>query len=453
MASTGITNHIVEQVRTLAGAPLSAEILQAAKNSVMDWLGVTIAGANDALVHSLIAAAREQGGAPQATVIWHGERTSAAFAALINGSASDALDFADSNQNMRGHSTPGVVATALAMAESRRLSGMAFLRGVIAGVEAETRIGRVVHAGLKPGYHPTANIAPFGTAACAAWLRDLPVEQWTHALAVVATQATGLHNSGGTMSKPFHSGKAAMNGILSASLAAHGFTGNPLAIEASEGFLSTRTDTVGEEFMRAADGRYLITETTFKTHAACGMTHDTIDNLLQLQGDSPFEAAAIEHVDIEVPKVHLRVCNIQNPSTGLQVKFSLRAVAALTLLRGDTTDIATYTDALAARPDLVALRDRVTVIARDELKTATITTLTLKDGRKLSLRSDARKPSRDPDESRAKVNRKFMMLASPVIGASAAQALRDNIARLDQLDTVMPLIRGAMRGAPQRAAA
>jgi 2-methylcitrate dehydratase PrpD len=451
MSSTGITTHLIEQVRALAGASLPADIIQAAKNSVMDWLGVTIASADDAMVHSLIAAAREQGGTPQATVIWHGERTSAAFAALINGSASDSLDFADSNQNMRGHSTPGVVATAFAMAESRNLPGMAFLRGVIAGVEAETRIGRLVHAGLKPGYHPTANIAPFGTTACAAWLRDLPLEQWTHALAVVATQATGLHNSGGTMSKPFHSGKAAMNGILSASLAAHGFTGNPLAIEASEGFLSTRTDTVGEEFMRAADGHYLITETTFKTHAACGMTHDTIDNLLQLQREYALEATAIDRVDIEVPRVHLRVCNIQNPTTGLQVKFSLRAVAALTLLRGDTTDIGTYTDALAARPDLVAMRDRVTVTARDELKTATITTLTLKDGQKLSLRSDARKPSRDPVESREKVVRKFMMLTTPVIGQSSAQGLLDAINRLDSLESVAPLIRGAQRGSPVRA--
>lgn len=453
MSSTGITTHLIQQVRALAGASLTADIVQAAKNSVMDWLGVTIAGADDAMVHSLIAAAREQGGTPQATVIWHGERTSAAFAALINGSASDSLDFADSNPNMRGHSTPGVVATAFAMAESRNLSGMAFLRGVIAGVEMETRIGRLVHAGLKPGYHPTANIAPFGTAACAAWLRDLPLEQWTHALAVVATQATGLHNSGGTMSKPFHSGKAAMNGILSASLAAHGFTGNPLAIEASEGFLSTRSDSVGLDFMHAADGHYLITETTFKTHAACGMTHDTIDNLLQMKAENGVNVADIRKIDIDVPKVHLRVCNIQNPATGLQAKFSIRAVAAMTLIGDDTTDIATYTDALAARPDLVALRDRVTVTGRDELKTATITTLTLKDGQKLSLRSDARKPSRDPAESRDKVARKFMLLASPVIGSPAAQALRDAIARLDTLDSVMPLIRGALRtGASQEAA-
>jgi len=88
MNAAGITGHLIDQVRRLAGAELPEDALQAARNSVMDWMGVTIAGADDALVHSLIAAAREQGGSAQASVIWHGERTSAAFAALINGSAS-----------------------------------------------------------------------------------------------------------------------------------------------------------------------------------------------------------------------------------------------------------------------------------------------------------------------------------------------------------------------------
>ena len=117
----GITDHIISEARQLAGAELPVNALEAAENSVMDWLGVTIAGADDAMVHSLIASAREQGGHDQATVLWHGVRTSAALAALVNGSASDSLDFADSNPNMRGHSTAAVVAAALSMAEAHGL--------------------------------------------------------------------------------------------------------------------------------------------------------------------------------------------------------------------------------------------------------------------------------------------------------------------------------------------
>ena len=411
----------------------------------MDWMGVTIAGADDALVRTLIAAAREQGGDPQASVIWHGERTSAALAALINGSASDSLDFADSNQNMRGHSTPAVVATALAMAESRKLTGLQFLRGVIAGVEAECRVGLLVQKGLKPGFHPTGNIAPFGATAAAAWLRELPLDRWPHALGVVATQASGLHNSGGTMSKPFHSGKAAMNGVLSASLAAHGFSARADAIEASEGFLSTHSDSVGEELMRSADGRYLILDTTFKTHAACGLTHDTIDNILQAKREHEVSAEKIRHIDIDVPVLHLRVCNIRAPATGLQAKFSLRAVAAMALLGDDTTDINAYTGALAARADLVALRDRITVNGREELKSASVANIELTDGRRICVRSDARKPTRDQALKREGVSRKFLLLVAPVLGAQATESLHRDITRLHELNSVMPLIDGAAK--------
>ena len=455
MNAAGITGHLIDQVRRLAGAELPEDALQAARNSVMDWMGVTIAGADDALVHSLIAAAREQGGSAQASVIWHGERTSAAFAALINGSASDSLDFADSNPNMRGHSTPAVVATALAMAESRKLTGLQFLRGVIAGVEAECRVGLLVQKGLKPGFHPTGNIAPFGAAAAAAWLRELPMDRWSHALGVVATQASGLHNSGGTMSKPFHSGKAAMSGVLSASLAAHGFTGRTDAIEASEGFLSTHSDSVGEELMRSADGRYLILDTTFKSHAACGLTHDTIDNILQAKREHALSADRIRHIDIDVPVLHLRVCNIQLPVTGLQAKFSLRAVAAMALLGEDTTDINAYTAALAARPDLAALRERITVNGREELKSASVADIELTDGSRITVRSDARKPSRDQALKREAVSRKFRLLAAPVLGKQAAEILRRDIASLQELYSIKPLLDGAAKHpaaiAPRRA--
>ena len=439
----GITEHLIDEVRRLAGAAIPNDALEAARNSVMDWIGVTIAGANDAMVHSLIAAAREQGGTPQASVIWHGERTSTSLAALINGSASDSLDFADSNPNMRGHSTPAVVATALAMAEARELSGLQFLRGLIAGVETECRVGLLVQKGLKPGFHPTGNIAPFGAAAAAAWLRDLPAERWPHALGVVATQASGLHNSGGTMSKPFHSGKAAMNGVLSASLAAHGFNGRPNAIEASEGFLSTHSDSVGEELMRSADGRYLILDTTFKTHAACGLTHDTIDNILQAKRENNLSEAQIKQIDIDVPVLHLRVCNIQLPVTGLQAKFSLRAVAAMALLGDDTTDINAYSAELAARPDLVALRDRIAVNGRKELKSASVAQIELVDGRRISVRSDGRKPSKDQALKREAVSRKFLLLLTPVLGRAAAENLLHQITSLDKLDSVKPLIDGA----------
>ena len=197
--------------------------------------------------------------------------------------------------------------------------------------------------------------------------------------------------------------------------------------------------------MRSADGRYLILDTTFKTHAACGLTHDTIDNLLQAKREHGLQAGQVRHIDVEVPVLHLRVCNIHEPTTGLQAKFSLRAVAAMTLLGEDTTDIQAYTSALAARPALVALRDRVTVTGVEALKSASVTRIELADGRVISVRSDQRPPGRNPALQRDAVSRKFLQLVEPVLGRDAAVALRQRIESLHTAESVSPLVQGAAR--------
>src|SRR5262249_47344546 len=155
------TTRIVAQVRALLDAPLPSDVIEMARDCLLDWFGIAIAGADEPLVHKLLEEAQEQGGNADCTVLWHGERSSPMFAALINGSAADALDFSDSNFAMRGHSTPGVVACSLALSEWRGRSGSSFLKAVIAGIETECRVGVLMTPGLlRRGFHPTGNTAP-----------------------------------------------------------------------------------------------------------------------------------------------------------------------------------------------------------------------------------------------------------------------------------------------------
>ena len=57
-----------------------------------------------------------------------------------------------------------------------------------------------------------------------------------NALGAAATQGAGLTGSFGTMAKPFHAGKAAMNGVLAAELAKEGFDAAETLIEPQGGF-------------------------------------------------------------------------------------------------------------------------------------------------------------------------------------------------------------------------
>ncbi len=200
------------------------------------------AGADDLLTLKLLESARAQGGHPQSTVLWFGEKTSPMLASLVNASAADALDFADSNYYIAGHIIARDYSGSIGARRSTRCFGARRAsRALVIGIETACRIGSMTKHSLHPnGFHPTGTLVTFGAAAAAAYLLALDATQTAHALGIAATQAAGLVASAGTMCKPFHSGKAAMNGLLAADLAQRGFIGQPDAVEAPGDF-STHT--------------------------------------------------------------------------------------------------------------------------------------------------------------------------------------------------------------------
>jgi 2-methylcitrate dehydratase PrpD len=444
----GITSYVVDRSRAVAWEKLPPDVVEVACQCVLDWIGGAISGGNEPLVHRLLEEAKEQGGHAQSTVVLHGLKTSPMFAALINGSAADALDYSDANRHMRGHTTPGIVAAVLAVSEARGKSGPELLSAIVAGVELACRIGSMVQppAGLRAGFHPTGNLAPFGTTAAVAHLLGLNADQWAHALGVAATQCAGLLASGGTMSKPFHSGKAAMHGVLSANLASRGFIGRPDAIEANEGFLYTHVNKVDESALRVDEGRYLILDTIFKRHAACMLTHSSLDNMLALKAEHRVEPAQIESVDLEVQPNTLHVCNIQEPRTGLEAKFSFRAACAMALLGDDTADIGAYTAERATSADVISLRDRIKVTPKDELPGGTqVAKVELTDGRRLTIANDAYKPLGNIPLQKELVAKKFFSLVEPVVGRAVAEDIRRLVYELPKATSVAPLAQRTVR--------
>src|SRR6266851_1550827 len=166
------------------------------------------------------------GGDPQATVLGRGRRTSTLLAALANGAQGHALDFDDTHLASIVHGSAPVAPVVLAIAEWHRRPGAAALEAFVAGFEVETRIGRVIGPMLADrGWHVTAVLGHFGAVVAAGKLLGLTAQQLGRALGIAGTQAAGLEQSLGTMCKPLHPGKAAMNGLLAALLAREGFTG------------------------------------------------------------------------------------------------------------------------------------------------------------------------------------------------------------------------------------
>jgi len=127
------------------------------------------------------------------------------------------------------------------------------------------------------------------------------------------------------------------------------------------------------------------------------------------------------------------ICNIARPSTGLDIKFSLRMIAALALAGIDTSVVDSFSDANATDPGLQALRDKVEVaFARDWPLTRSEVTVQLADGRVLEGSHDSGTPERDLDRQQMRLLAKFRSLVGPVFGVDQTDSIAADILSLER---------------------
>lgn len=362
------TLSITDEIARFAVAPglhPPASALAVARLSLMDWAAVSVAGRDEPVAIMLRQLAAEEGGAPQATLFGAKGRVPARMAALANGALSHALDYDDTHFAYVGHPSVAVFPAALAMAELRGRSGADMLEAALYGMEAAARIGSWLGTRhYNHGFHQTATAGAFGAAVAAGRLSGLEQGVMRHALGLVATRASGLKSQFGTMGKPFNAGIAAANGVEAVLLAARGFVSRPDGIECVQGFGETHAGEGGDPALALArlGEVFWFEQVQHKFHACCHGTHAALDALAQLRSQPDFVAANVRRVALRINPRWLRVCDIQAPVTGLEAKFSYRSTTAMALAGLDTAALDVFSDATCARPDLLALRDRVEVV-------------------------------------------------------------------------------------------
>src|SRR5271169_1008857 len=232
-----LTRALAERAMALRYDELPAPVRELARQCILDYLGVALAGAQDPLVQILLDEMAEAGGSPQASIIGHSARLPVLSASLVNGSAAHALDYDDVNKAMPGHPSVAILPGLLALAELKGSSGREVTTAFVAGYETACRIGAALQPGhYNLGFHSTGTVGCFGAAAACAHLLGLDAEATAMALGIAGTQAAGLKSQFGTMCKPFHAGKAAQNGLFAVRLAQRGFSSRTDIVECVQGF-------------------------------------------------------------------------------------------------------------------------------------------------------------------------------------------------------------------------
>ena len=441
----GLTRTLATQAQALRHAGIPEDVRAWARQCVLDYLACTVAGAQEDLTHILLDEFSEQGGAPDACVVGHAARLPALSAAIVNGAASHALDFDDVNMAMPGHPSVAILPGLLALAEQRGSSGADVLTAFVAGYELQCRIGRSIAPGHYDvlGFHATATVGSFGSAAACAHLLGLDAEKTALALGIAGTQAAGLKSMFGTMCKPLHAGKASYHGLLAAKLAARGFTSRPDVVECPQGFALTHSpDFHPDRALGTPVGGWHIRNNLFKYHAACYLTHAPIEAARKLRQQHGLTPDRIARITLELDEACDRVCNIPAPRTGLEAKFSLRLTTAMGLAGVDTGRLSSYSETTTADPMLVALRDKVDFTFRQGTPhTQARLDLLLNDGQRLTAEHDSGVPAADVGEQGRRLQEKFAALVEPVFGSERCRQLIAQIDRLDSLGNVRDLMR------------
>jgi len=324
---------IAHYVAGTAARPLPPEVLEAARMCLADWIGVCIGAQAEPAAHAVRTVANAWNLQGHATLLLGGQ-SGAALAALCNGTLAHCLDFDDTYVQANTHTSAPVWAATLALGEETGASELEMLHAFVAGFEVSARVGLGLgEAVTARGFHATGVFGRLGAAAACAALLKLDADVAQHALGAAATQAGGLTGSFGTMAKPFHAGKAAMDGVLSTQLAAAGFQAATQLLEPGGGLDSAIIQDHAHAIQPANFGSgWAILDNSFKPYAACHLTHPAID-AARGTGLTPRELDAIRHVQASVGALAHQVTGGRNgaPSTGLEGKFDLRYCVALAL--------------------------------------------------------------------------------------------------------------------------
>ena len=432
----GVTRELAQFAVETTYGDLPPEVVHAAKRCIVNAVAVALHAASDPSLDILLGTFEAEGGHPRAAVWGTRRRVTLQQAALANGYLAHLDDFDDTHFPTVIHPSAPTLPAAAAVAEDQQRTGRDVLAAVGLGIEICCRVGLAVHPWhYDAGWHITGTAGVFGAAVAAGKLLGLDVTQLVACLGIAGTQAAGVREVFGTMTKALHAGRAAQSGLLAALLAARGFTSAPEILDGRRGFgavLSTQRD-----FARATDAlgsRWEIFNNGLKPYACGVVCHPLIDAARMLRTQDGVHPDIVEAIEAQVHPLVLELVNRPEIQTGLDGKFSVQHCLAVGLVDG-AAGPAQFTDARARDPLLAALRRKVTLARDDQLaEEEAVVRLVLADGRTVAYHVRHATGSPHHPMTDDQLSEKFRTLAGRTLPTPTAEALLQSLWRLEALD-------------------
>ena len=434
----GATETLARFILNTPAEAIPAPILHEGKRCIINYMAVALYASADPSMAILTGLFEEEGGVEIASLIGAGTRTNLQNAALANGYLAHLEDYDDTHFPTVIHPSAPTIPAAFAVAEREGATGLDVLAATVIGIEACCRVGLSVYPNhYDAGWHITGTCGVFGAAGAAGRLLGLDESQMTQALGIAGTQAAGVREVFGSMSKPFHAGRSAQSGVLAGLLARRGFTSTREILEGRRGFaavLSTASDMT--QITDALGERWELPNNGLKPYSCGVVSHPLIDAMIVLRNTHGVAADDVESVSARVHPLVLELMDRPNPRVGLEGKFSHQHSMAVGLIDGGAFP-AQYTDERVLDPAVAALRDKIratvdTSVAED----AAEVTVTLRDGRSITESVEHATGAPENSMSDAHLENKFRTLARRVLSQSQADELLAALWALDTADDV-----------------
>lgn len=445
------TERIVNFVADAKISGLPSRALSVASEAILDCVGVGLAGAQQPAGRIAAAWARAATGAPQATVWGAQFKTSVHDAALVNGTASHALDFDDVTWGLIGHPSASLVPAIFALGEFVGASGAELVLAYVVGFEVMAKLGRTTQPkhSLEGGWHATSSIGTFGTAAACCKLLGLNREQAGRALGIAYSMTSGNVSNFGTMSKPLHAGLAARNGVQSAQLSKLGFTAVPHPFDGPRSFYEvySRGLPVDLSPLQELGSRFeLIDRGVVIKPYPCGVAiHPGIDAALDLSRQYSLEPQKIDRIDIGVTRYTFDKLSYHIPKNGLEGKFSMEYGVARALIENKVT-VEAFTDEAVNAPATQQLLRRIRMFVDDDIEKAwkigsrpVHVRIWLKDGRMVEKKVDISRGNPEFPLTAQELHGKFSDCAEMSLDSPSAQRALESLRNLQDVENVSEL--------------
>jgi 2-methylcitrate dehydratase PrpD len=412
-----ITKKIAKFIKKTEFEQIPKRCIPLIVDPITDSIGVAYAAMNEELTKILFSTIHhaEENEAFKSFLFGTKNKASLTDSALFNGSVIHALDYDDTNHPAYAHPSSHLVPVIIALGQQYGASGKDMITAYAIGIEMLGKLGRVMnmdHYGR--GWHATSTMGTIAAVSAGAKLMDLSIDEISTALAIGASMASGIRCNFGTMTKPFHAGLAARNGVLACTLAKQGFTGNKNVFETKHGFLQVFTTETPDISHFENLGAPFEIETEYsicvKPYPSCGATHPSIEAAITLAEENDIQPQMVKDVRVGVNDIAPNILIYDHPTEPLQGKFSMQycIAAAITYRK---VNLATFSEEIVDSSEMQRLIKNVTMEIDERVidnpEFGAIISIRLYDGRKLEKQVDLAKGKPEKWLSQEELYEKF----------------------------------------------